>query len=89
MWDELDSTTSDYWRVSLDGYSQKDLDRGCEGADNWTGKKADFGMGTFKRFCRKPHSNGSYKIYERLPHKGMPKGELKKRIAKMREELGL
>ena len=89
VWEELDSTTSEYWRIGLDGYSYDDLMRGCEGADNWTKSKADFGLGAFKFLCRKPHSNASYKPFKALPVKAMGGDELKSRLSKLRDELGL
>lgn len=90
IWEELDSTTSEYWRVGLDGYDYKDLMRGCDGADCWTKSKADFGLGAFKFLCRKPHSNGSYKPFVKaLPNKPIEGKELQSRLKKMREGMGL
>ena len=39
VFEELDSSTSEYWRISLEGYSEEDLMRGCNEADNWKRSK--------------------------------------------------
>lgn len=60
VWEETDSSTSEYWRVTLDGYSEEDLMRGCNGADNWSKSKADFTVGAFKKLCKQPIFNAAY-----------------------------
>lgn len=92
MWEELDSTTSEYWRVSLDGHSFEDLMRGCDGADNWTRSKSDFTIGTFKKLCAKEHKDPAYSDCPdslQLTEQVLPEGETSRRIAEMRDNIDM
>ena len=82
IWEELDSSTSEYWRISLDGYDYHDLLRGCEGADNWKKSKADFTLGAFKELCKRPVKHQSHQLY--LPSKDQKAS--KEAIERFRQE---
>ena len=67
IWEELDSSTSEYWRVTLDGLTEQELMKGCDGADEWSQAKANFTVGAFRKLCRKDRLHPSHKPFEALP----------------------
>lgn len=87
VWEEVDSSTSLYWMDSLKGKTEADLMRGCDLADNWTGRKADFTLGVFKEMCRKPVSDASHRPFKALPKPPVDKGKLKALMAQTRSLL--
>lgn len=89
MWETIDSTTSEYWRTRLDGLSYDALMRGCDEADLWTGSKANFTVGVFKKMCKRPIADPSHKLYEALEVIPMEAEEMHKRRAKMKQEQGI
>ena len=89
IWEELDSSTSEYWRVGLDGFSEADLMRGCDGADNWSRSKSDFTIGAFKKLCQKHVNHPSQKPFKALPRGDvLPPEEAHKRAKEILKMLG-
>ena len=80
------STTCEYWRQSLADLDEESLRRGVLEAG-----KVEKGLtlGKFRKLCGKPVETPYHRLYKALPHKAMAGSEVKSRIAKMREELGI
>jgi hypothetical protein len=63
VWEELDSSTSAYWKSRLDDYSEESLMGGCDLADQWKGNKSNFTLGIFTSMCQKPRTHASHKPF--------------------------
>ena len=84
--DDIGSTDFKYWENSLFDYPESQLLQGLKAAENWTGFLT---LGDFRKLCEKPIRTPYHNEFKALPHKSMDGDELKERLAKMREELGL
>lgn len=89
IWEELDSTVSEYWRINLDGHSYDDLMRGCDAASDWKRSKSDFTLGAFKELCKRPTHHPSHQLFiENNPGTKLSKEENKRRFAELRAANG-
>ena len=84
--DEIGSTDFKYWENSLFDYPEEQLLAGLKAAENWTGFLT---LGDFRKLCEKPARAPYHSKFKALPVKAMDGKELKSRLSKMREELGL
>lgn len=84
--DGIGSTDYEYWQASLSDIDDENLEAGLVKARNWTGFLT---LGDFRGLCKKDRTHASYKEHKRIKHQSLPKDELRGRLSKMREELGL
>jgi hypothetical protein len=84
--DDIGSTDFKYWENSLFDYSEDRLLTALKSAENWSGFLT---LGDFRKLCEKPVVAPYHSQFKALPHKSMDKDELRARIAKMREEVGI
>lgn len=88
VWEAIDSTTSEYWRTRLDGFSVEDVMRGCDAADHWAEPKS-LTIGAFEKLCKRPIADPSHNLYQALGVKAIEPDDHHRRTEKMKEELGL
>jgi len=87
VWEELDSTTSLYWMSQTRDLSEHELMSGCDKADKWEGRKADFHLGVFRALCKIETPKASHRPYKALPVKPIEPVELRRRLAQVRSQL--
>ena len=80
------STTCEYWRQSLADLDETSLRRGVLEAGKL---EKGLTLGKFRNLCGVPVRTPYHTLYGAIEHKAMDGVELKSRIAKMREELGI
>ena len=74
------------WANALADLSMNELAAGINKAKDYSGYLT---LGDFRKMCRLPKGNASYRPYRALPILPLEKEELKSRIAKMREDLNV
>jgi len=82
----VNGTEYKYWRRQLADLTDQDLKTGFEGTDGFDGYLT---WSAFRKLCSKPRQHASHQEFKALPNKPMDGDELRLRLAKMREELGL
>ena len=84
--DEIGSTDFKYWENSLFDYPEKQLLQGLKAAEDWSGFLT---LGDFRKLCEKPARAPYHSKFKALPVKAIDGKELKSRLSKMRDKLGL
>ena len=86
QWEEVGSSTCEYWRECCKDLGDEAVLFGAKQAEKFTGTLR---MGDFRKLCGKPVRAPYHSEFKALPHKAMDGEELRARLAKMRDELGL